>query len=360
MEHARKVMLGKKHNLRRPAKLLAPPLTVATLSLAAVMAVQAATYHDLSANTQPCSDCHTQHYSSGGAVPVQTPGSLPVTVQSGGPFARLLVQATTNKLCLFCHDGSNPSAPDVLDPVTMYDGSGDEHSGAGFFANSGGTAADKGHDLGVTVATVPFSSMTNVTITCASCHDPHGTPNYRSQLTAPAGGTGVSVLVGQDMFRDKPAGDPPSLAASILAYKRSNVGYKSNTSKWCVECHDGMKPLVGGTSRGTINHHLADFPINGLVGGLLKTDPAHWASGIGLGFGAITGDAVEGVPRLIFQVAGATDYPTSKAVATGNQVICTSCHLAHGSKYKKGLVWPYLESGSPADANSGCSQCHNI
>jgi hypothetical protein len=75
----------------------------------------------------------------------------------------------------------------------MYAGSGDEHSGAGSFANSGGVANDNGHDLGLNTSSPPFSSMTNVTLTCASCHDPHGTPNYRNVLTAPAGGTGIGL-----------------------------------------------------------------------------------------------------------------------------------------------------------------------
>jgi nitrate/TMAO reductase-like tetraheme cytochrome c subunit len=318
-------------------------------SMSATSAVPAY-YHDLEKNRQPCADCHTLHYSEGGAQPAK--------VDAGGPFAQLLIRATTTKLCLFCHDGSDPKAPDVLLDVTMYDGSGDEHSGAGFFANSGGTANDKGHDLGLNSSSVPFSSKTNMTLTCASCHDPHGTPNYRNVLTAPAGGTGIGVEMAKDVFRDLPPGDPPSAAASISAYKESNEGYKAQTSKWCVECHDSLKPHVGGSSRDpNISHHLVDVSINNWSPPIV--DPAHWVDGTGSGFGATTGDDVEGVPRLRFQVSGATDFVSSKAVAANNQVICGSCHLAHGGKYKKGLVWPHKDSGVPVDKDSGCQQCHN-
>lgn len=320
------------------------------LCLLAAAPASSAFYHDLEKNRQPCGDCHTLHYSEAGGVPAK--------VEAGGPFPRLLVRATTNKLCLFCHDGSDPKAPDVLEPVTMYAGSGDEHSGAGSFSNSGGTANPNGHDLGVNSTSVPYSSLSNVTLTCASCHDPHGTPNYRNVLTAPAGGPGTVVEMGKDVFREVTPGDPPSAAASAAAYKESNEGYKAKTSAWCAECHDKLKSSVN--LPGNRRHHLTDVPLDGAgYPSGITVDPLHWASGEGSGFGTATGDAVEGVPRLRFQAAGAMDFTSSKAVAGSNQVMCGSCHLAHGGKYRKGLVWPYKESGKPADSNSGCQQCHN-
>lgn len=314
--------------------------------LLSVSQAEAAFYHDLQKNRQPCNDCHTLHYSEGGQRPAE--------VEPGGPFEEILIRATTNKLCLFCHDGSDPNAPDVVDFVTMYNGSGDEHSGAGLFANSGGIVNPKGHDLGVNTITVPFSSLTNVTLTCASCHDPHGTANYRNVLTAPVGGVGVPVEMAKDVFRDVPPSDPPSAGASIHAYKESNEGYKAGTSRWCAECHDQLKPAVNNPQNRV--HHLANVPLNSGV----TTDPVNWVGGIGSGFGTVTGDAIEGVPRLRFQVSGATDFTSSKLVDSSNEVMCGSCHLAHGGKYIKGLVWPYLEPVTPVDANSGCQQCHNF
>ncbi|MBI5576053.1 MAG: hypothetical protein HY896_06775 [Deltaproteobacteria bacterium] len=312
--------------------------------------VSHAYYHDLQKNRQPCGDCHTLHYSEAGGVPAK--------VEPGGPFPRLLVRATTNKLCLFCHDGSDPKAPDVLEPVTMYSGSGDEHSGAGSFSNSGGAANQNGHDLGINSTSVPFSTLSNATLTCASCHDPHGTPNYRNVLTAPAGGQGIGTEMGKDVFREAPPGDPPSAAATAAAYKESNEGYKAGTSAWCAECHDRLKSSVN--LPGNRLHHLSDVPIDGAgYPSGWPTDPAHWADGSGAGFGTATGDLVEGVPRLRFQAAGAVDFASSKTVSASNQVMCGSCHLAHGGKYRKGLVWPYKEPGRPADSIAGCQQCHN-
>ena len=307
---------------------------------------QGAFFHDLEKNRQPCSDCHTLHYSEG--------GSQPVEVEPGGPFKRLLISAGTNKLCLFCHDGSDPKAPDVLGPVTMYNGSGDEYSGAGFFTNSGGFENGTGHDLGFAKQSVPFSSMTNVTLNCASCHDPHGTQNYRNILTNPAGDPGIPVVMGSEVYRENPPGNPPSTVASIAAYKESNLGYQANSSQWCMECHDELKPTVNTpTSR---EHHFTNVPLNGSG---YPTDPAHWVGGVGSGFGLVTGDAIEGIPRLRFQVEGALDYVSARTVAVDNQVICSSCHFAHGGPHGEGMIWPHEDSGGSADKDSGCQQCHN-
>lgn len=327
-------------------KLLSCALALCCGTVAAPGSAAAFYYHDLEKNKQPCNDCHTLHYSEG--------GGRPAAVEAGGPFGAILIRSTTNKLCLFCHDGSDPNAPDVLQPVIMYSGSGDEHSGAGFFDNSGGVGNGNGHDLGVNVIAVPFSTMTNVTLTCASCHDPHGTANYRNVHSEPGGGDGVSVVMGRDVYRNFPPGDPPTVAASIAAYQESNEGYKANSSRWCTECHDLLKPGVN-TPLNRV-HHLVDVPINGTG---FPTDALHWNGGIGSGFGDATGDEVEGIPRLRFQVSQALDYLSAKAVATNNETTCGSCHLAHGGKYLKGLVWPHLENDNPVDANSGCQQCHN-
>lgn len=327
-----------------------------------------ALYHNLERNQQPCSDCHTMHYSEGGTKPALTVFDKPGFVETEGPYAMLLMRSTTNGLCLFCHNGSVPQAPDVINAVSMYDGSGDEHSGAGFFANEGGTASDKGHDLGVNTSSVKFSSMTNVKLTCASCHDPHGTPNYRNILTAPAGGAGVTVVMQKDVYRNVPPGDPPSSSAAQAAYKRSNLGYKLNTSKWCAECHDQLKDHVGhGNNPQARKHHRGDVAINGFSSLDPPLDPDGWFAGTigsGTGFGEsteVTGGTA-GVPRLRFQVyssSGVTDWGTARTVATNNEVMCGTCHLAHGGKYKAGLVWPQLDSGSPTDKDSGCQQCHN-
>ena len=317
--------------------------------LAAMAAVAQGTYHNLERNRQPCSECHTLHYSED--------GGSPLGVEPGGPFDMLMLRETTNKLCLFCHDGSDPTAPDVLLPVTMYVATSDEHSGAGFFEASGGFVNRRGHDLGApqpVAINVPFSTLPNFPINCASCHDPHGTTNYRNILTNPRGGLGIAVQMERDVYRLVSPGEPPTPGASQDAYREANLGYKAATSRWCAECHDLLK--ASQNNPGNRRHHLTDVPIDDPS---YPTDPAHWVAGIGNGFGATTGDGIEGVPRLRFQVPLASDYSTARVVAPTNEVMCSTCHLAHGGRHRNGLVWPYRDPGNPVDKDSGCNQCHN-
>lgn len=300
-----------------------------------------------------CSDCHTMHFSEAGAAPTRS--------EAGGPWPRLLLYSTVNKLCLSCHDGTDTTAPDILDPVTMYSGSGDEHSAGGFFENSGGTSSSRSHDLDVTASTVPLSSMTNVTLSCASCHDPHGTTNYRNLKAQPGAGTGTTVVKDTDVFENVAPADPPTESGSINAYKESNIGYRSNMVSWCAECHDSLASNTTASAPAHFQRHPSNVPIDGAG---YHTEPTHWTGGTGLGFGTTTGDGTEGVPRVRFQVPTATSYVTATTVASSNEVFCPTCHLAHGGSYGKNLVWPYFgdEAANPnpvADMYSACEQCHN-
>ena len=82
-----------------------------------------------------CSDCHTTHYSERGTLPRQA--------EPGGPFPELLMVGSIDRLCLSCHDGTDPYAPDVMAPVVMYNGSGSECSGGGFFSSPDGLFSEQ-------------------------------------------------------------------------------------------------------------------------------------------------------------------------------------------------------------------------
>ncbi len=322
-------------------------LYIAVTLFSMVNIVSAGEFHSLNAEIMTCADCHTMHYMDGGVLPTKS--------EAGGPWDQLLLVSTTTKLCLMCHDGSDVKAPDVLHPVNMYDNSGDEHSGAGSFYNSEWENTN-GHDLENSVSDVPFSTLTNITMNCASCHDPHGTDNYRNLLTKPIDarvGTTV-VILDTDIFENINPPFPPDQSGAISAYRESNTGYKANMSLWCMNCHDDLKNNMPGAGR---IHHLTDVPLNGTG---YNTDPAHWAAGSGSGFGDATGDLIEGVPRLRFQSADAYDYSSSKSAGQDNQVYCGTCHLAHGGGYRYGLAWPYADTGGSVDKDSGCQQCHNL
>lgn len=299
---------------------------------------------------QVCSECHTAHFSQHGRPPA---GAEP-----GGPFEKLLLFSSPTKLCLNCHDGSDVDAPDVLAPVsTAY--APDEFSAGGFFQYSGGMASANGHDLGVFPAEVPFSGMAPTALTCTTCHDPHGNANYRNLRSRPGAGAGTSVthnnpaLPTDDVFEQvHPDGSNPA-----EAYRLSNVSYRSAMSRWCAECHDRILPNQAGTPPAHFRAHPVDVGIGSGAGG--HVDTQHWLAGTGAGFGTATGDGIPGIPRVRFQNPTATGFDSAKAVSINNEMFCGTCHLAHGSPYAAGALFPFRSMGNTADAYASCQQCHN-
>ena len=289
-----------------------------------------------------CSECHVIHYGGEGES------------EPGGPFTYLLSYSTINGLCLSCHDGRDPAAPDVLSSVVMYQASGDEYSAAGYFSGTEANS-DSAHNLGVMDLVPLRSPPTNMALSCASCHAVHGSDNHRNLVSDPdSSGTGISLVPGVDVFCGTPPAVPPTPEGSIAAYRQSNIGYRSNLSAWCAECHNLLSTNEQGVSPAHFRRHPSGVSQD-VSGG--HADPSHWVSGEGSGFGAATGDETEGVPRVRFQEPAAVDFSSAKAVGSTNQVFCASCHLAHGGRYLCSAVWPYKEA--VADMYSPCQQCHN-
>jgi hypothetical protein len=294
-----------------------------------------------------CSDCHTTHYSER--------GTLPEGAEAGGPFPDMLLVSSIDHLCMSCHDGTDPAAPDVLAPVVMYNGSGSEFSGAGYFSEADGVMSPLGHDLGVT-SLAPYSiPAKTMVLSCVSCHDPHGTSNYRNLLLNPdSSGGDINLTLNSDIFEENNPANPPSRGTSIMAYRSNNTGYRDKMTNWCTDCHNALSPDNPGSSPAHFMRHpsAASFDISSY-----HISSSHWITGSGEGFGLAAGDGIEGIPRLRFQAPGATDYISSKVPARTNELFCGTCHLAHGGPFQSSLLWPYKTSGQ-ADLYSGCQQCH--
>ncbi len=287
-----------------------------------------------------CQDCHIQHASKEGEP-------LP-----GGPFSTLLLKNTVNELCLSCHDGTDPTAPDIMRPVQMYDAALSGQSAGGYF-DIIGIDNPMGHNLALG-SIVPLQVEAQfVELNCASCHAPHGNGNYRNLLFDPAGvGDSLVLEEGSDLFTEFSPDIPPTAGGSATAYSRDNIGYRQAYSAWCVSCHNQLETNSVASPPAHFNSHPVDvaineFPVDG------HTDVPHWISGTGEGFA----DDANGIIRLPFEVPTASDFISSRQPAESNRIFCGSCHKAHGGSDEKSLLWSYIEGD--LDYIAGCQQCHN-
>ncbi len=259
------------------------------------------------ATTDACAGCHRAHVAT----------------------AESLLMDTTQTLCLSCHGSTAAGAQtNVIDGVySQYrnaggtyvnkDTSGTEGTigaplnGGGFnyyrvqgqasFSATTSTHSIDGNERGAwglgsanTGQTADISSG----LTCGTCHDPHGSPNYRI-IRSSVNGNPVSVS---------------SLEGGTWNYTAENWG--SGMSAFCAACHTNYLATApdsadtgytGGNPSVTHFRHRIDMPYN-FEG---NTNPETGWNGYAL--------------------------PLANTNQTGgNQVVCTTCHLPHGTSAAQG------------------------
>lgn len=314
---------------------------IAGLMLGAAVATHAGEWHI--GTSLHCGECHAEHAQSGG------------TPIPGGPYSTLLRRANVNELCLSCHDGTDPTAPDVLDPVTMYAPTAASMSGGGHFV-AGNLFNPAGHDIGQT-AVIPLSSgARSIELSCGSCHDYHGNANYRNLLFDPAAaGDSINLRVGTEVFTEFPAAIPPTRSGSIAAYQLGNAAFRGSWAAWCGTCHDQVRFNQPAMAPAHFAGHPVEISFSG-AGSDAHVSTSHWIGGTGEGFAGNNVVPGEGVIRLPFQNPAAIDLLSARQVSSSNQLSCMTCHSSHGSDFADALRWPATDGG--VSLNSGCQQCH--
>lgn len=309
-------------------------------------------YHN--AEQGSCSDCHSAHASMRG--------------ESWTPAAHLLKNPGGQvPLCMSCHDGTNPQAPDIVSSgtaasptsfvSTLY--TSKYGSSAGFFQSDYLVTANPcGHDMAPSSESIaPLSTTYRKPggLVCTDCHDSHGNGNYRNLISDPnpAHPGSYPIIIGTNVKETTAVNaQSPNPAA---AYDTANVSFsvQSNITAWCADCHDKLAQNSTASSTAHFRSHPSDVAIGGIGA---HTDVANWMSGANdgnSGFGLDVGDSAPGIPRL----RHGSPSLSNSAASSGDTVFCLSCHKAHGSQYKYGLVWPLHQGGT--DGISGCQQCHN-
>ncbi len=321
-------------------------------------------YH--TTGTLICSDCHVMHYSE--AHTLTGPGQPVIPLESGGPFPKLLRQSVSN-LCLACHDGR----ADVPDVLGAHAGGYTRSAGGLNKTGDGGEYAQaNGHSLGST--TVPpggtWDGNKTEGLQCKHCHDIHGNAYYRNLSANPGKATGKfvtylsgSVYVGTAAVQQ--------IAATPMAtqYDAGNIRYRQTLvgstdfglAEWCAGCHEtyhgaGGAGTMGGSTGGDANtgspwlrHPSRDVTMAQAVTNK-HIDITHW-------FDTTSPQAMK---SRIPIVSPSGSIPGASGTSD-NQVFCGSCHKAHGSNHRAGLIFDDETTTVAEDGSSlmqTCQQCH--
>jgi predicted CXXCH cytochrome family protein len=259
-----------------------------------------------------CSDCHTMHNSLGGQ-PMRYDAS-------GAPAQKLLRHATALTLCVYCHDGSNPNAPDVVAPVSYL-----PDTAGGFFPRVYDQPSGTAHVLGA-APVVPPGGTQSMTLTCVTCHEPHGGPGWRNLKVDPLKTGATNLVVADELVK-------PDGFNAVQVYAPSNVTYKSGFSTWCGTCHGdfhGRSAAQEGTSSPWLRH-----PQDQTLATARNVDLPYWNTAL-----------ANRIP---------VESPNDNLVPSNDdRVFCLSCHKAHGSANRAATIF-----ADGASLTSTCQQCHN-
>jgi predicted CXXCH cytochrome family protein len=273
----------------------------------------------------PCSDCHTMHYEGAPSSDLR------------GPFSRLLMRETANELCLGCHDGTDVSAPNVLDAASGLRG--------GWFDLHTGSQQGDGHSLG---SAEPPPGHTGHRIVepllCTSCHDPHGNEYYRNLVPDPAGiggfgltyqmrsstASGASVIVSGSPSVSRLSAD------GVLFASHLRTGTGAHMSEWCGACHGYLSGSEG-------DPHMGGAPV-GYEGG-----ESAWLQ--------------HPVKGIALTVSGASKDEALASLRGPMEVTCLTCHAAHGSGQPSSLIYDDPTTVLPRDGTrigQTCEGCHRF
>lgn len=277
-----------------------------------------------------CGECHSAHYGKG---------------------QRLVTQATINLLCINCHDGTG-SKYDVLRGVFKAPVSETVYSWAYSFAGPYGDIEGRSvsetesltsrHDLTMPIYFATGNNVTNAEtadahLSCSSCHDPHGTANFRNLKT-----------------KMRTSVDPSTPLIDMEAYAvtkatQEEVHYVKGAVNFCGSCHSDFIQPAGSGHKAVRNTAQPGFSLS-----LSSTDMYMHPVDIDGNYETKTGVTV---PKP-------DNFPGDdiKVPYENGKIICQTCHFTHGTQRqgthtrRDGYQSTVLKR---FDQTVGCEACHN-
>jgi predicted CXXCH cytochrome family protein len=344
-------------------------LTVALLAFGAADRSEA--FH--SGGAGECSACHSMHSPN----------------RSGSPLLR---STDPSSVCLTCHQGATDTGPNTYHVATAdskmpagvaprqrtpggdfgwlkkaytytLGGSTTTEDGASHGHNI--VAADYGFVADPANTTAPGGTFQAASLSCISCHDPHG--KYRRLADGSVATTGAAIIAsgsydsspvpqagsavgvyrllagsgyrsGGITFAGVPAAVAPenynraeSATQTRVAYGHSTGNGRQTWARWCATCHPQM------LSRGHQADEALELSMRNSYAAYVKS-------------GDMTGTLSTSYLSLVPFVENTADYLTLAAHAksddsmlrgpgSGDLVSCLTCHRAHASGWEHALRW---------------------
>ncbi|MEW5958854.1 MAG: cytochrome c3 family protein [Chloroflexota bacterium] len=284
--------------------LMAVVALILAFVIVGVVSANGGPHGGYTATTDACAGCHRAHTAVG---------------------PRLLVQPSTYELCVSCHGstgvGANTNVEDGFYLASRDDAPGGANGNVGAgntpdnapllgggFLNYRGAAVTSRHDVAPAAATNlawgngvnrgVTAALAGGNLTCAGCHDPHGSPNYRI-IRAAVNTVAVAVAQVDEAAKD---------------YDTEHWG--AGTSTVCAACHGAYHVTAAGSGSNAANvatggyTHRVDVSWNGDA----LTDPL-------IGMGTANPETVG---------MGGYTLPLAES-GTNNMLVCMTCHLPHGT-----------------------------
>lgn len=284
-------------------------------------------------------------------------GECHYTHSALGP--RLISEVNADRMCVTCHDGTQSKYDvlrgKVLGPTssmtkdengvwtdvyraTWYDSiAGPYGTVEGFKVEQSVYIPTSRHDLNIYNYAAPGNNIENVKtadsrLSCASCHDPHGSDNYRNLRS--------NMKVWNDA--NPPLISMEAYAVTDQANKKEQTVYVSGAVEFCGACHSDFNQGAG-ASRNAIT--TTEQP--GLT--LSKSSTHMYMHPVNI-------DA-----QYVTKTAYAVPTPDYLLYENG-KIICQTCHFTHGTTNtgthvrRDGFNSTCLKR---FDKTTGCEDCHD-